>query len=106
MVKRSDTRSAVGLPIFLSEGCRFNIQQLTCTEKHFFNKTISKEILSEQLKPVALDNGQFENRQNIKIIWILLHFAPIKSPIYGKKEIFFTKSLMQKFSIVDPVHDG
>ena len=45
-----------------------NMQQIIHTKISVVDRIISTEILSKELKPAALENFEFENRQNMNII--------------------------------------
>ena len=47
-----------------------------CLKKKFWTET-----LTEEFQPVALENYEFENRQNNSIYKTFLHFWPIGIPI-------------------------
>ena len=78
------TIGVVALLYFPTLGCTKDwsiILQITFTEKPIIEKKISTEPLSEDLKPVGLENHEFENRQNMNIFWIFSHLRPIKITI-------------------------
>ena len=45
------------------------------------------EILSEEPKPIALENYEFENRQNMHIDWNFSHGQPVNNPIQGPQSM-------------------
>ena len=58
-----------------------NIQQITSTKKPNIDKNIMMETLSEEFKPLGLENYEFQNRQNKKMNWTFSHVQPINIPI-------------------------
>ena len=60
---------------------RSNIQQITFTKMPIINKNVSTEASAAEFKPVALENYEFENRQNTISDWTFPHVRPINIPL-------------------------
>ena len=74
-----------------------NTHQITSKKEPVIDKKVSIEKLSEEFKPVALENYEFEDRRNKNIKKILLHFRIIKIPIEKtQSEIILSKKHLKK----------
>ena len=75
----------------------WNTHQITLKRKPNSDKKISMFTLSEEFKPVALGNCEFEDQQNMNVNWTLLPFRTIKTPIrVTQSEIVLPKTYLEK----------
>ena len=77
------TRVAITLryfPLVQRERDWLSKKQITFKKNQYWQK-ISTPILSEKFEPIALENHEFESRQNMIKKGIFLHFRLIKIPI-------------------------
>ena len=79
-----ETRRAVALRHFPSMWCIRNYsnnQPINFTNNPILTEIISMETLSEEFKPIASENCEFESRQNRNTNWNFSHVQPINIPI-------------------------
>ena len=59
-----------------------NIQPITFTNISFLTKIISMELLSKEVKLIASEIYEFDNRRNLNTNQTFLHLQPIKNPFW------------------------